>query len=88
MVSQELSVSGWTIIASGPITNILLQGIPDGWSVAVGSSPPGGGAIGLPVTSLDGTWSSNVLAATDNVYGQPWGRQSGVAGQIVAGMKN
>lgn len=88
MVSQELNVSGWTAIATGPITNILLQGLPTGWSVAVGSSAPAPSALGLPVTSVDGSWSSNVLAAGDNVYGKPWGRQEGIAGQTITGMRN
>lgn len=88
MISQELDVAGWTLIASGPIANILIQGLPTGWSVAVGAAPPAGGAAGVPVTSLDGTWSSNVLAAGDNVYGKPWGRQVGIAGQTITGMKN
>lgn len=88
MVSQELSVSGWTTIATGPITNILLEGLPGGWSVAVGSSAPANGALGLPITSLDGSWSSNVLAAGDNVYGRPFGSYAGIAGQTITGMKN
>lgn len=88
MISQELDVSGWTIIAAAPVANILLVGIPNGWSVAIGSSPPAASALGTPVTATDGSWSSNALSNTDNVYGRPFGRQVGTAGQTITGMKN
>lgn len=88
MISVALDASAWTLIASGPIANILLEGIPGGWSVAVGSSAPAGGVIGVPVVSTDGSWSSNALAAGDNVYARTWGAFAGIASQTLSGMKN
>lgn len=75
MVDTALTTDGtWTLIASGPITNVLLVGVPNGWEVSVGASLPAPGVAGLAVSSIDGSWGATSLDAEDNVYGRPFGR--------------
>lgn len=71
----------WTLL-SAYTDNILVAGPPSGWEVYVGTSAPSSGTSGMKVSSLDGAWSSSVLADTDSVYGRPFGSFSGVAVQL------
>lgn len=88
MISQTLGTDGtWTPIANGPIANILLTGSPGGWEVIVATSLPDAGVGGMPVTSLDGAWSSNILASNENVYARSFGG-FGPRALLIRGMKN
>lgn len=88
MISQTLNTDGsWTLIAEGPIANILLTGVSNGWEVIVADSPPGPTDQGMPITSIDGAWGSTALDETDNVYGRPFGQRSR-APLVIKGMMN
>lgn len=88
MVDAALNTDGsWALVASAPIANILLTGVSNGWEIYVGSALPGVGVNGLSVSSVDGSWGSSSLDASDNVYGRPFGRLEGVA-MSIRGMVN
>ena len=88
MISQALATDGtWTAVANGPIVNILLTGSAGNWEIIVATSLPDPTASGMPVTSLDGAWSSSVLASNENVYARSFGG-SGPRALLIRGMKN
>lgn len=88
MISQALNIDGtWTVIASGPVANVLIAGPASGWELYIGSSLPAPATTGLPVTAIDGAWSSSALAAGDNIYARPFGRLA--SGTVnIRGIKN
>lgn len=88
MIAQALATDGsWTLIAAGPIANILIAGPSAGYEIYIGSSLPANGTSGMPLTSLDGSWSASVLAAGDNVYARPFGAFNGRT-MSISGIKN
>ncbi len=88
MISKTLLTNGaWTEIAVGPIANILLVGPSSGWAVFVAATAPGVGDAGMPVTAIDGAWSSSVLGSNESVFARPFGQFADRA-VSVSGMKN
>lgn len=88
MISQALTTDGaWTLISAGPIANILLTGSAGSWEIIVATSLPVPATTGMPVQSLDGAWSSSVLASNENVYARSFGG-SGPRALLIRGMKN
>lgn len=88
MISQPLATNGaWTQVAVGPIANILLVGPPGGWAIRIDTTAPTIEETGMPVTSVDGSWSSSVLDADESVFARPFGARQGVA-MTLSGMFN
>lgn len=72
-VKVALTADGeWTLV-SAYTENILIVGAPSGYEIYVGTSAPTSADDGMPVTALDGAWSSSSLAAADSVYARPFG---------------
>lgn len=78
-VKVALTADGEWALVSAYTENILIVGVPSGYEIYVGTSAPTSADSGMPVTAIDGAWSSSSLAAADSVYARPFGAYEAVA---------
>lgn len=78
MIDQALATDGsWTLIAEGPIANILLAAGSSGWEIYIGPNQPTPETSGLPISAFDGSFSASALDEGSNVYARSFGRLAG-----------